>query len=110
VDNEGVIRSVLGRYRTAFNKLDSKAAQQVWPTVNERTLDRAFGQLVEQNLAFESCTVSIKGVIAQADCSGSTRFVPKVGSRSAQVEPRRWSFSLRKEYSGQWVIQDVKAR
>jgi len=105
-----VIRSVLGRYRTAFNKLDSKAAQQVWPTVNERTLDRAFGQLVEQNLAFDSCTVNVKGVIAQADCRGSTRFVPKVGSRSAQVEPRRWSFSLRKEYSGEWVIQDVKAR
>jgi hypothetical protein len=101
---------VLGRYRSAFNALDAKAAQQVWPTVNERTLDRAFGQLQEQNVSFDRCTIDVKGVLAQANCSGTTRFVPRVGSRSQQVESRQWNFSLRKGYGGGWVIQEVQAR
>ena len=104
------IRDVLGRYRSAFNALDSKAAQQVWPTVNQRTLDRAFAQLREQNVSFDRCTIDVKGAIAQANCNGSTRFVPRVGSHSPQVEPRQWNFSLRKASSGGWQIQEVQAR
>lgn len=109
VDNTA-IRDVLGRYRSAFNTLDVKAAQQVWPTVNQRTLDRAFGQLQEQNVSFDRCTIAVKGVIAEANCNGTTRFVPRVGSRSEQIESRQWNFSLRKAYSGGWVIQEVRAR
>ena len=108
--DSGAIRDVLGRYRSAFNALDAKAAQQVWPSVDERTLDRAFGQLEEQNVSFDRCTIDVKGVLAEASCSGTTRFVPRVGNRSPQVEPRRWSFSLRKAYSGGWQIQEVRAR
>jgi hypothetical protein len=106
----GAIRDVLGRYRTAFNALDSKAAQQVWPSVDQRTLDRAFGQLQEQNVSFDRCTIDVKGVLASARCSGTARFVPRVGNRSPQVESRQWSFSLRKAYSGAWQIQEVQAR
>lgn len=109
VDNSA-IRDVLGRYRSAFNALDAKAAHQVWPTVNERSLDRAFGQLQQQNVSFDRCTIAVKGVIAQANCNGTTRFVPRVGNRSEQVEARQWNFSLRKAYSGGWVIQEVQAR
>ena len=104
------IRDVLGRYRSAFNALDAKAAQQVWPTVNPRTLDRAFGQLQEQNVSFEKCTIEVKALIAAASCNGTTRFVPKVGSRSAQAGPRQWNFILRKASSGGWQIQEVQAR
>jgi hypothetical protein len=104
------IRDVLGRYRSAFNTLDAQAAHQVWPTVNQRTLDRAFGQLQEQNVSFDRCTIAVKGVIAEANCNGTTRFVPRVGSRSEQIESRQWNFSLRKAYSGGWVIQEVEAR
>jgi hypothetical protein len=104
------IRDVLGRYRSAFNALDAKAAQQVWPTVNPRTLDRAFGQLQEQNVSFEKCTIEVKALIAAASCNGTTRFVPKVGSRSAQAGPRQWNFVLRKASSGGWQIQEVQAR
>jgi hypothetical protein len=106
----GAIRDVLGRYRSAFNTLDSRAARQVWPSVDERTLDRAFGQLREQNVSFARCTIDVKGVLAEASCSGTTRFVPRVGNHSPQVESRRWSFSLRKAYDGGWQIQEVQAR
>jgi len=109
VDN-AAIRDVLGRYRSAFNTLDARAAHQVWPTVNERTLDRAFGQLQQQNVSFDRCTIAVKGVMAEANCNGTTRFVPRVGSRSEQIESRQWNFSLRKAYSGGWVIQAVEAR
>ena len=110
VDESGAIRDVLGRYRSAFNTLDSKAARQVWPSVDQRTLDKAFGQLQEQSVSFDRCTIDVKGVLAEASCSGTTRFVPRVGSRSPQVEPRQWSFSLRKAYDGGWQIQEVQAR
>jgi len=108
VDNSA-IRDVLGRYRSAFNRLDAKAAHQVWPTVNERTLDRAFGQLQQQSVSFDRCTIAVKGVMAEANCNGTTRFVPRVGSRSEQIESRQWNFSLRKASSG-WQIQEVDAR
>jgi hypothetical protein len=109
VDNSA-IRDVIGRYRRAFNSLDAKAAHQVWPTVNQSTLDRAFGQLQEQNLSFDRCTIAVKGVVAQANCSGSARYIPRIGSRSAQTAQRQWSFSLRKADEGAWLIQHVEAR
>ena len=37
-------------------------------------------------------------------------YVPRVGNRSEQIEARQWNFSLRKAYSGGWVIQEVQAR
>jgi hypothetical protein len=77
--------------------------------VNERTLNRAFGQLEQQDVSFDKCSIDVKGVSAQANCSGSTRFVPRVGNRSAQVVPREWNFSLRKAAGG-WQIQEVQAR
>jgi hypothetical protein len=101
---------VLGRYRSAFNALDAKAAVQVWPTVNQQTLDRAFGQLEEQSLSFDRCTIAVKGVLAEANCSGSARYVRRVGSRSAQSTRRQWNFSLRKGDEGAWIIQHVEAR
>ena len=108
--DSGAIRDVIGRYRNAFNALDAKAAHQVWPSVNQSTLDRAFGQLQEQSLSFDRCTIAVKGVVAQANCSGSARFVPRIGSRSAQTAQRQWSFSLRKGGEGAWLIQHVEAR
>ncbi len=106
----GAIRDVIGRYRRAFNSLDAQAAHQVWPTVNPENLDRAFERLQEQSLSFDRCTIAVKGVLAEANCSGTTRFVPRVGSRSAQTQRRQWNFSLRKAFEGAWLIQHVEAR
>jgi hypothetical protein len=103
------IENVLGRYRNAFNELDAGAALAVWPTVNERNLARAFERLENQDVSFESCDIEIAAVLAKAACSGSARYVPKVGSRTPKEEARRWTFSLRKAGSG-WLIDRVDAR
>jgi hypothetical protein len=109
VDNSA-IRDAIGRYQKAFNALDAQAAHQAWPTVTRETLDRAFGQLMEQRLTFDSCSVAVKGILAEANCSGTTRFVPASGSRLAQTAQRRWKFSLRKGDESAWLIQHVEAR
>ena len=103
------IENVLGRYRIAFNKLDAGAASAVWPTVNEKTLAKAFERLESHDVSFASCQIEIFSVLAEAACSGSARYVPKVGSRTPKDEARRWRFSLRKA-SGGWLIDSVDAR
>ena len=103
------IEMVLGRYRTAFNRLDAGAASAVWPTVNEKTLARAFERLEDQNVSFENCTIEIRAVLAEAACRGTARYVPKVGGRTPRAEARRWTFSLRKA-DGDWLIDSVEAR
>jgi len=103
------IENVLGRYRIAINRLDAGAALAVWPTVNEKTLARAFERLEGQDVSFESCQIEIVAVVAEAACSGSARYVPKVGSRTPKAEARQWTFSLRKA-SGGWLIDRVEAR
>ena len=103
------IENVLGRYRIAFNKLDAGAALAVWPTVNEKTLAKAFEGLESHDVSFKSCQIEIFSVLAEAACSGSARYVPKVGSRTPKDEARRWRFSLRKSSDG-WLIDSVDAR
>jgi hypothetical protein len=103
------IEGVLGRYRQAFNTLDISATTAVWPSVDEKTLARAFDRLEDQEVSFETCEIDVAGVLAEAACSGSARYVPKVGSRTARAEARRWSFTLRKAGGG-WVIDRVTAR
>jgi hypothetical protein len=103
------IQNTLGRYRRAFNALDAGAAQAVWPTVNERSLSRAFDRLEEQDVSFENCSIDLKGVLAEVACSGTARYVPRVGSRTAQVETRRWRFNMRKGPTD-WLIEGVEAR
>ena len=103
------IGGVLTRYRGAFNALDSSAARGVWPTVDERALDRAFARLEQQEVAFDRCDIDVAGVHAAARCTGSARYVPKVGSRTPQTTTREWRFNLQK-VDDRWVIEDVDAR
>ena len=103
------IDGVLTQYRGAFNTLDSAAARGVWPTVDERALDRAFARLQQQEVAFDRCDIDVAGVRAAARCTGSARFVPKVGSRTAQTSSREWRFNLQK-VDDRWVIEAVDAR
>jgi len=105
----GAIENVLGRYRNAFNRLDAGAAAAVWPKVNEKTLARAFDSLDDQDVSFDSCTIEVGGVHAEAACSGTARYVPKVGSRTTRAEPRQWRFILRRASDG-WLIDHVDAR
>jgi hypothetical protein len=103
------IETVLGRYRNAFNRLDADAALAVWPTANEKNLARAFDRLEDQDVAFDNCRIEILAGLAEAACSGTSRYVPKVGSRTPKAEARRWNFSLRKA-TGEWLIHRVDAR
>jgi hypothetical protein len=104
-----VIDAVLGRYRSAFNRLDAVGAQAIWPTVDRRALERAFGQLERQNVRFSSCAIDVTGVVASARCSGRTIYVPRVGNRDERSENREWQFSLRKA-GDQWNIASVQTR
>ena len=103
------VEDVLERYRLAFNRLDAGAALKVWPTVDEKTLARAFERLKYQNVFFSSCQIVLGAMFAEATCIGSTRHEPKVGSRATKPEARRWRFSLRKS-SGAWLIDRVDMR
>jgi len=109
-DAQSAINDVLGRYRSAFGALDPAAVREVWPTVNQRTLEKAFRQLQQQDVAFFSCRLEVRGDLADAECVGTTTFVPKVGNRSPQSGPSQWNFSLSKGGRGTWQIEDVQAQ
>jgi hypothetical protein len=103
------IEDVLGQYRNAFNSLDAGAAVAVWPTVNEKTLARAFADLDAQDMSFESCNIEVDAIRAEAACYGTARYVGKVGSRTPKAEARRWRFILRRAGDG-WLIDRIDAR
>jgi hypothetical protein len=107
-NDEGDVKQVLQRYRSAYEGLDARLASVVWPAVNEAALARAFGGLSSQTLTFDECDVQLRGEAALATCHGSARYVPKVGSREPRIEPRTWSFTLRKA-GADWKIESARA-
>ena len=106
-DEQGV-KLALQRYRRAYERLDAKSARMVWPSVNEAALGRAFDSLQSQTLIFSACDVSLRDAAAVATCEGSTRYTPRFGGREPKVEPRAWTFTLRKR-GADWQIDSVKA-
>ncbi|HEY7291890.1 MAG TPA: hypothetical protein VH583_18770 [Vicinamibacterales bacterium] len=106
-DDERLVRQALLHYRTAYESLDARSAQAVWPTVNEAALARAFEGLDSQTLTFTNCYITFVEQAAQAICQGSTRYVPKVGSREPRTEPRIWNFTLRRSGSD-WKIESAR--
>ena len=100
---------MLGRYRRAFASLDADAAKAVWPGVDARVLGRAFDQLHEQQLEFQTCEIVVNAARATAACGGRARYVPKVGSRPVRDERREWTFNLRK-VNDDWLIESVASR
>ncbi len=106
----GAIQDLLGRYRTAYAALDAAGVRQLWPSVNQRSLERAFRQLEGQDISFFSCTIDVDGARAEVGCVGTTNFIPKVGNRSPQSGPSQWNFKLSKRSAGSWLIDDAQAR
>jgi hypothetical protein len=101
---------VLERYRHAYATLSASGIESVWPTVNTGNLQRAFNQLSEQSIAFDSCTITVNAATrAAASCGGRTSFVPKVGSRTTRSQARRWDFQLSRS-DGYWIIDRVDTR
>jgi hypothetical protein len=103
------IQRALGQYRNAYQLLDAESARAVWPSVDVRALARAFNSLTSQQLAFETCQFEIIGDAATAQCRGSATYTPKVGNREPRLEPRQWTFRLRKAADG-WKIQSAQTR
>jgi hypothetical protein len=101
------VKQALQRYRTAYEGLDARSAQAVWPAVNQVALARAFDGLESQRLTFEACSVQLLGDHASATCRGTARYVPKIGSREPRIEPRVWSFALRK-IGAEWKIDSAR--
>ncbi len=108
IDDVGRVRAVINQYQAAYDRLDARLAQTVWPSVNQSALARAFDDLEAQSLTFSACEIQPRGVSATAVCTGSVRYTPKVGSREPRVEPRVWSFTLRKS-AEQWLIETARA-
>jgi len=107
-DESSYIRAVLERYELAYSSLDAAAASAVWPKVNRGALARAFEGLTSQRVSLGSCDVTVNGPAAQAICSGSATWEPKVGG-GVHTEARRWSFDLRKNGEA-WRIERAVAR
>ena len=108
VDDIGLVKQALQRYRKAYDGLDAQSARAVFPAVNQAALARAFDGLESQTLTFDTCDVQLRGEAAVATCRGSARYVPKIGSREPRVEPRVWNFSLRKS-GNDWTIDSARA-
>src|SRR5262249_8201556 len=108
-NENSAIYMLLGRYQSAFNDLNVSVAKSVSPSVNERGLARAFEGLERQEVVFDSCQIDAAASRAVVTCRGRTEYVPKVGSRTARLEPRRWVFKLTNAGAG-WLIDSVVTR
>jgi hypothetical protein len=108
VTGERAVRAALSRYESAYSQLDAAAAGAVWPSVDRRALTRAFAGLASQTIRLSRCDVRVNGPTAQADCTGSAQWTPKVGGGS-QSAARRWRFELRQTGSN-WEIVSANAR
>jgi tetratricopeptide (TPR) repeat protein len=108
-DDELLVKQALQRYRVAYEGLDARSAQAVWPAVNQAALARAFGGLASQRLTFDSCDVQLRGetATATATCHGTARYVPKIGGGEPRTEPRVWNFTLRKSGTD-WKIDTAQ--
>lgn len=101
--DEEIVRELLREYAQAFERLDVQAAKAIWPTVDERGLQRAFQRLDGQELHFESCGVAVSGHDANARCRGNATYRPKVGSRVLRLTAREWTFNLSRD-NDRWQI------
>ncbi len=103
------VAAVLNQYARAYGQLDANAAREVWPTVNERALARAFAGLTSQDVAFDDCEIDVRGARANASCRGKASYVGKIGSGEQRTESRTWRFELRRD-GDDWKIENAEAR
>lgn len=101
--------AALQRYALAYQDLDVGAARDVWPTVDQRALARAFQTLEYQSFTFDECNVNVEARTASADCRGWVTYVPRIGSKDPRTVARRWSFALQKP-ADVWQITQATMR
>jgi hypothetical protein len=103
------IQSALGRYASAYSRLDAGGAKTVWPNVNERALARTSSSLETQQLDLGPCQFNVTPPSAVASCDGTIRYLAKAGGRSLRSERRHWTFQLTQRV-GDWAIESVQFR
>lgn len=96
VSEETLVRRLLDEYAGAFERLDVSATKAVWPSVNDKALEKAYGRLASQRLTLQGCGITISGSTANARCQGSATYQPRIGKR-AVVASREWTFDLLKK-------------
>jgi hypothetical protein len=103
------IAETLKQLQLAYERRDATLAKEVWPTVDERALARAFDGLRSQSVTFDRCQLNVTGVAGDVECRGVTRYVPRVGSQYPRTESRQWKFRVQKA-ADSWVITSAAAR
>ena len=98
---------VLQKYASAYERLDVAAAKEVYPSVNDIALRRAFSQLETQRVTFASCNYKISGSgrDANARCQGEAAYLPRVGPRTLHRSSREWTFDLAKADNGWHIVR-----
>ena len=109
VAQRSAVEAVLGQYARAFSALDARQAKAVWPTVNQKNLQRAFDSLEQQEFDLGACDITVLPPRALALCEGTARYTPRVGNKKARTESGRWSFALR-QTGQEWAIESVDLR
>jgi hypothetical protein len=109
VDEAASVREVLNKYADAYTALDAYAVRDVWPTVNESALGRAFEGLVSQTVRLQGCKISVTGIRAQAVCGGTASWLPRIGGGKAREARRTWTFALAQR-DRQWAIVTAEMR
>jgi hypothetical protein len=104
-----IVLGVLREYSRAYERLDVRATKAVYPSVDDRSLQRAFENLKGQEMRFASCDMSISssGADANARCKGDATYRLKIGSRVLRYTDRVWTFSLSRDGGG-WQILDAR--
>jgi hypothetical protein len=108
LSEERAVMRTVDLYAHAYEKLDVEAAAQVWPSVDRRTLSRAFAALKTQGLNFHSCAIVVSEAQATARCRGTLKIVRKVGSPVPLTAEQEWVFRMQR-LSGTWTIDQVSA-
>ena len=103
------VQTVLYQYARAYGQLNAGAVREVWPSVDERALAKAFSNLSSQSVSFDSCSIDINGASAQASCHGKASYVGKIGSQEPRTESRTVRFELKRDGES-WRIQKAETR
>jgi hypothetical protein len=104
-----VLDEMLDRYEQAYDRLDARAAAQIWNSVDSRALARAFSLLRHQDLHFDVCSFVITESHATAHCPGELRYARRIGDTTPKHERHVWTIEFAR--SGEtWQIVRVSAR
>jgi hypothetical protein len=100
---------VLRSYQDSYNRMDTASIARMWPTVDTGALSRAFGTLAAQRLELDSCDLDFQSMRATAKCTGTLRYVPRVGDPTPRVVRKVWTIELQRA-ADQWQIAAVAVR